>query len=411
MTERSLWAFLARLLTPRRLGYAWLAGSALWLAWLASISLGPGNFDLAGQAVGTDYLQFYAAGATLRNGNEAQLYNQDFQARLEIELAGPALTSYHAFITPPFFAWVFVPLSLLPYRLSFALWSMAGLFLLWASLKVLGAEAPFRSAAWALTWFPIFAAISFGQNSLLSLLILSSSYVLWRKEQRFSAGLVASLALYKPQLVAGVAILWLLEWRRDWKGLLGLAAGGLMLAGLSFGLLPGASQGYVEFSRTILPRLTEWGDFPLWHLHTLRGFWQILLPGMPLVVNILWILGSAVGVAAFVRLWQIRRHQPAPLYAAATCLMLWITPHAMIYDWTILLIPAVLLWQSVPERRRLWRSIFALLWGVAFFSGPLTYGQLQILPFALQLSVPVFCLALIQLYQTLIHPPSPIPSP
>ncbi len=112
---------MTRWLTPRRLSYAWLAGGVLWLAWLGSVLLGPGNLDLAGQPVGTDFLEFYAAGATLLRGESARLYDRDYQARLQQEIIGPGLRAYYAFITPPFFAALFVPLALLPYGLAFAL--------------------------------------------------------------------------------------------------------------------------------------------------------------------------------------------------------------------------------------------------------------------------------------------------
>ena len=77
------WWRLNRLLTPRRLTYAWIAGGILWLAWLTSTIMGSGAFDLAGQVVGTDYLQFYSAGVTLRSGQSANLYNFEYQSQLE----------------------------------------------------------------------------------------------------------------------------------------------------------------------------------------------------------------------------------------------------------------------------------------------------------------------------------------
>ena len=114
-------AMIRRFLVPRRLRYAWIAGGALWAAWLLSVLLGPGKLDLAGTPIGTDYLQFHAAGTTVRIGESSQLYDAAYQMELEQEIIGPGLTSYHAFITPPFLAWLFVPFSMLGYTASFAL--------------------------------------------------------------------------------------------------------------------------------------------------------------------------------------------------------------------------------------------------------------------------------------------------
>jgi hypothetical protein len=386
-----------RLLTPQRISYAWVAGAAMWLGWLVSIWLGPGKVDLARQVIGADFLQFYAAGQTLRQGNSAQLYDTEFQFKLEQAIIGPELVNYHAFITPPFLAWLFVPLSLLPYTLSFAIWSLLGLLLLWLSLRWLG-QANLKTFGWVLTWYPLFASITFGQNSLLSLGILCLVYALWRKDRLWQAGLVASLILYKPQLALGIGVLWLLNWRRDWKALLGLAAGGAVLAGLCFALLPDASLAYVHFARTVLPDLPSWEQFPLWHLYTVRGFFRLLLPetvpGFKLLADGLSTLLALLGIWVFYRFWQRTPGKIDLHYAAAICLTIWITPHAMVYDWAVLLIPALLLWGFNPGLRRVLRPLFTLVWLAAFLSSPLTAVQLKFLPLAVQISVPVLAYAL-----------------
>lgn len=396
-----------RLLTPRRLSYAWIVGGILWMGWLISTLLGPGNVDLAGQVVGADYLQFYTAGYTLRQGESARLYDIEYQNQVQRELVGPRLQDYHAFITPPFLAWLFVPLSTLPYGLSFATWSVAGLLGLWASLRLLGVARPWRALAWSLTWLPVFTAISFGQNSLLSLLVLSLTCWLWLRERRWAAGLACSLLMYKPQLALGVAVLWLLEWRRDLAALLGLALGSGLWAFLSFWLLPAASSAYVEFARTTLPNLPTWFDFPIWHLYTVRGFWRLLLPHYELLADGLWLLLSFLGLLGFVRFWRRYRQQHALLFAGAIGLTLWVTPHAMIYDWVLLLIPALLLWQHRPQMREGWRTLYAWLWLASFVSSQLTHLQLQVLPqgVALQISVPTLLLALYTAWHWLLNQP------
>lgn len=390
---------LAPWLTPRRLRYAWLTAGILWAAWLLSVALGPGNLDLAGQPVGTDYLQFFAAGRTLARGESPRLYDMAYQSALEQEIIGSGLTSYHAFITPPFLAALFVPLAALPYGWSFIVWSLLGLLCLWFSLRLLSVDAPGRACLWSLTFFPVFAVISFGQNALLSLLFLGATYRLWRDQRPFAAGLLCSLTLYKPQLCLGVAVLWLLAWRRDWRALAGLGVGGAVLVGLCFGLLPEASQAYLEFARTVLPDLPNWQQFPLWHLHTVRGFWRLLLPAWPRVGDVLTLLAAVLGLWAFIR-WECRfRESPRLMFGAAIALTLWLTPHAMIYDWALWLIPALFLWEALPQYRDRWRALFACMWLVALLSGPLTVAQLRALPFAVQLSIPVLALVLVQLWR------------
>jgi hypothetical protein len=69
------WTTFDRRLYPNRLAYAWLAGGALWFGWFLSLLHGAGKFDLAGQVVGTDYVQFYAADSTVQRGEGARLYD------------------------------------------------------------------------------------------------------------------------------------------------------------------------------------------------------------------------------------------------------------------------------------------------------------------------------------------------
>jgi alpha-1,2-mannosyltransferase len=395
------WSTFDRRLNPTRLSYAWLVGGALWFGWLLSLLLGAGKFDLAGQVAGTDYVQFYAAGSTLQKGEGARLYDFEYQKKLEHSIVGKTFGGHHAFITPPFFAWVFVPLSLLPYMWSFAIWSLLGLAGLLLSLHWIDAARPWRRFGWALVWFPVFASISFGQNSLLSLGILSLTYFLWSRDRRWLAGLACSLVLYKPQLALGVGFLWLLEWRRDWQALAGLAVGGALLAGLSFGLLPESSRVYMEISRNVLPGMARQEGFPFWHAHTPRAFWLLLMPGNPALSEALALVSTVVGMVVFLMFWRRLRNEPALLFAGAICLTLWITPHAMIYDWTILLIPAILFWERRPDRRGLWKVLFALIWVATLLSGPLTLAQSKMLPFAVQVSIPVLTFALYNAYRNL----------
>ena len=401
--KRFWWQSANKILTPRRLSYAFITGAALWLAWLASLILGPGNFDLANQVVGTDYLQFYAAGVTLEQDNSDRLFDFNFQSDLELEIAGPELTNFHAFLNPPFLAWLFVPLSRLPYLWSFLAWSILSLSALYASIKMLGAEKPRRAFLWALTWFPIFATLSFGQNSLLSLLILSLTYWLWKSQRNFLAGLTASLILFKPQLIIGIAILWLLRWRKDWKAILGLMISGCILAGLTFTLLPKASADYLRLAIKFLPNMIYGDQFPLYHLHALRGFLILPFPGMTSLTEIAASLASLITLVLFIRFIINQKERLTICFAAAIAFTLIVTPHAMIYDWALLLIPAVLFWKELPEQKPYWKVVFTAVWLLTLLSGPLTYLQRQVLPLALQISVPGYILLLISVYRTLVN--------
>ena len=176
-----------------------------------------------------------------------------YQREQEQQVIGGGLPGVYAFLTPPLSAWFYRPFAALPYLWSFALWSLLGLAALWLGLRCLENKRPTRAFIWALSWFPVMAAVSFGQNSFLSLIILSLTYRLWRSDKPLAAGLVASLLLYKPQLLPGVGFLWLWNWRRDRLAALGLAGGAAAHLLVSFWLMPEASRGFLEMARLQLP--------------------------------------------------------------------------------------------------------------------------------------------------------------
>src|SRR5262249_58558802 len=89
---------------------------------------------------------------------------------------------------PPFYAPCFAPTSRLPYEASWAVWAALSLLALAAALAALGARPWGVWFAGALSFYPVFAAVSFGQNSLFSLALLACTYALLARGRRFAAG-------------------------------------------------------------------------------------------------------------------------------------------------------------------------------------------------------------------------------
>jgi hypothetical protein len=393
-------------LTPRRMRYAWVAAGALWLTWLVSLPLGPGWLDLAGHPLGTDYLQFHTAGLTMRLGESARLYDFEYQRQLQQGVIGPQLQDFYAYLNPPHLAWLFAPLSALAYPASYVGWVLISLLLLWGAISLSAGEKSDKRKifGWGLTFFPVIASITFGQNGLQSLAVLALTYFLWMRNRPLAAGLASSLLLFKPQLLIGLGLLWLLEGRQGWKALAGLVAGGVVTVVVSIGFMPKATADYLAMARSILPGITAWEGFPLWHSQTWRAFWLLLLPGQIQLSEILALALSVLGVAGFL-IFKRQTRQKEILFCAAILLTLWVAPHAMIYDWAILLLPALILWQSAPELRSLWRASFAVLWTASFVAGPFVILQKLVLPVALQVSLPALWLAIIWARQPLAaHP-------
>ncbi len=395
---------LDRLFTPQRLRYPWFIGSALWAGWLLSLLLGKGITDLAGHLIGTDFVAFYTAGKIVLTGQSAHLYDLELAHTIQQEIYAAPSENFNPYLNPPFYAWLFVPFALLPYPISAVLWMSAGLVLFWFSLRWLGVEKPGYIFLLSLTWLPAFSAVSFGQNAFLSLGLFALTYCLWKKEHRLAAGLVSGLLIYKPQLLLGLGFFWLLEWRKNWRCLLGMALSGATLAGASLLWMPQATFEYLNYAQKIAANLMTVAGFPMWNAHAVQAFWLALFPGQKTLSQALYLVCAAAGLWVFVRLWRQIRPRGQVLFGAALCLTVWLTPYMMIYDWVLLLIPAVLFWQYQPRVRKEWRLLYALLWITTFLSSVLTFGQLHYLGRAIQLSIPVLAWVFWQAYRLLTAP-------
>jgi alpha-1,2-mannosyltransferase len=397
------WEKIYKLIYPRRIVYAKITGIVLWLTWIISVTMGSGYLDLAGQVIGTDYIQFYAAGMTLLKGESAKLYDFLYQSSLELEIIGPGLSSFHAFITPPLFAVIYIPLALLPYTLSYAIWSLLGFIFLWLSIKLISNQQHKQIFSWSLFWFPVFASISFGQNSLLSLGFLSFVYMCWKRDKYFLSGLIASLLFYKPQLIIGFIVLWILDIRTYRGAIAGFVLASVLIATANVAIFPETSMAYWHFVRNELPHMISQDQFPIWHMHTIRGFWMLLLVEHEVFADILYVISIGVITIGFIKFFKQYHQNKILMFAAAICFSILTTPHAMIYDWSLLLIPAVILWNYFGVYKQLITAIFAIMWIGAFISGPLSFLQLNYFHIAVQISIPIFIFSSFVLYQTFIH--------
>ena len=127
----------------------------------------------------------------------------------------------------------------------------------------------------------------------------------------------------------------------------------------------------------------------MWNVHTPKAFFALLLPGLP---EVYWPLAVAVSVISIGVAWWVARRSGAPvavMFPVAVFLSLWASPHALIYEWALLVAPAVVLWERLPQSRDVWLCLFALAWVGLTISTPLALVQISHLPVAVQMSIPV----------------------
>jgi hypothetical protein len=213
------------------------------------------------------------------------------------------------------------------------------------------------------------------------------------RKQNLMAGAVAGLLLYKPQLLLGLGLWWLLSIRRYWRSYLGLCAMGLVWIAVSILFVPVETRIYIERLREI----AAYEEFMFWNMHNPRAFGTLIAFDNKQIGNVVGLVASIVGIVCFVVFWRIHRNDRILMFAAAIFLTLWASPHTMIYEWTLAVIPALLLWDRVPQKRTEWLVIFALAWVAFFISTPIARGLFKLTEnkeagikgWAIQLSVPV----------------------
>lgn len=310
-------AFAARLSRIRVPGG--LRGWALLLAvgfWLPLVAVPAQRF--------WDFAEFYVAGRLV--GTPAVL---DVSAVVDLELR-LGLQSV-PFVYTPAFAWLYAPLSGLPYTLAAVLNLLAMFGLLLASVelgrKVCGVDRQTALLA-TLAWPPTTVAVITGQTSTLALLLVVVVSVAMLRGGRWEllAGVALAGLAYKPTLM--LPLLGLLLLRCRWRALAAAAIGLAAVYLLSVGATGGdwnwmsawlSSASYVVSIDTV----NQWQSVSL--VETLGGAAPAYLLGALLVLALLPSL----------------RVRPLPeAMAVALVAGLVVSPHALVYDATLVL-PAV----------------------------------------------------------------------
>jgi len=192
----------------------------------------------------SDFTVFYTAGTILREGLGHQLYNNKVQYAVQNHFAGhiPLRNSPLPYIHPPFEAAIFLPLSGLPYRQAFAVWdilNVAALFgvaaLLRRSVGVLRSIPPWKFAIAAIAFFPVFACLLEGQDSILQLLLCGLAFNALKRKSDLLAGCWLGLAAFKFQFILPIVLL-LVIWKRR-SVALGFLAVAISLVLASVGLV------------------------------------------------------------------------------------------------------------------------------------------------------------------------------
>ncbi len=294
--------------------------------------------------LGGDLPAFYGAGRIVEQGQTEQLYDWETQAQAEAGLFGDDEDVFQVFAYPPFVAHAYSALARLPYALAYAVHTALMCSAVAATVMILRRVLPrvdrwpLEAFAVALSFYPLYRAVTGGQNSAVTLLILAAVYWALSRERHVLAGLIGGLLLFKPQLALPVIGLLALK---NWRSLGGVAttAAGYWLWGAWLGGA-GWIGWWVENIETFNSVDQEVNGA---NSINLVGFAERFLGAGSVAAHAVGGVLAAATTVALMWVWWNRRVPLDLQMAAMVCGMLLIPLHVMFYDAGLLVLPFAVL--------------------------------------------------------------------
>ncbi len=301
-----------------------------------------------------DYTIFYTAGTILHRGLAPRLYDASLQYEIQREFVlaiakGRGLLPYNH---PPYEAVLFIPFSHLPYLTGYLLWAALNALIFFWACWLLKPHLPHLPkfhwavpALLAISFFPVFATLFEGQDSNLVLLLYVLSFIDLKKGRPVRAGMWLALALFKFQIVVPFIAFAFLA--RRWRLVAGFAASALLLAVANIALIGWREALYYPVFVRHLEKTTAGGAIvgvTMPNLHGLVDAISAHATGPRISFAITAVLSLLIIVVA----GMASDEEKTPSEGRNLCFSLGIVVavlvsyHCFFYDWTILLLSALL---------------------------------------------------------------------
>ena len=210
-----------------------------------------------------DFSAFYIAGKSVSLGLSPYVNYVETDPALWDGVTG---FTHSRFLYPPLAARPFQLLAWMPYHTAKFLWILSSLIALGAAMIVAFRLSGLRESMGNLlaigslvaVGYPTLTLLERGQVDGFVLLLVLGALLAMRKGTRASliaGGLLALATLIKLNCIFLLPFLLL---RRRWHAVLGFAAGGLLLLGLSFAI--DGPDAISDYAFTHLPRIAEYGE-------------------------------------------------------------------------------------------------------------------------------------------------------
>ncbi len=321
--------------TIERVGFAIAAAYIVFFA--SSFAMGVWLVDAHGQGIQTDFINVWAAGRLVLDGNPAAAYDWIIHKAVEEQGVGHPFENYFGWPYPPIFLFVAAALSVLPYLPAFLTWMALTLP---AYLTVIRMIVGHRIGFILACAFPgVLWNISVGQNGFLTAALLGSALAAMEKRPLL-AGIFIGLLSYKPQF--GILFPLVLAMNGQWR-IFSMATlttlSLIVLSWLAFGLEAWQAFFYDLPLTSALVLSAGLGGFQ--KLQTIFGvvrWWG----GDETLASILQGAMTATCVITVLLIWRQRIAYEIKAAALGVAVLL-ATPYLYIYDLPALAVPMAFL--------------------------------------------------------------------
>jgi arabinofuranan 3-O-arabinosyltransferase len=300
--------------------------------------------DPNGHPIALDFLSFWSAGHLVLAGHASAAYDWPAMHMLQHQLMGHEQIGYYGWAYPPLFFCVVTVLALMPYAMSFLVWTGATLALYAAAIARIARD---RGAALIACAAPATLACTMvGQSGFLSAALIAG--VLLQLEARpLLAGLLLGLLTYKPHF--GLLFPIALIFGGYWRAFIAAMVTTFAILVLSWLMAPDSLAAFAAHMGSMTTTFLTEGSEGFYKQQSLYGLLRMLGVGdaMAFAAQGVLLLVMAVFVA-----WLWRSHQPLALKSAGLCVAaLLATPYLYFYDFPILAVAIAFLWRARPFGR------------------------------------------------------------
>lgn len=323
-------------------------------AWVCA---GNGLVDPLGKPVGTDFVSFWAASSLALRGTPAAAYDVEQHHIAEQRAIGRPDIPYYAWFYPPIFLLIALPLALVPYGWSLAIWlALTGA----GYVAVVRRLLPGREALWPALGFPAaLVNVEHGQNAFLTVTLFGGGMLLLDRRPVLAGALLGAMA-YKPQLACLIPLALIVS--RRWTVLAAATATAGLLVAAAFALFGRDTIAAFFATSDLVRRTLEDGLVDWYKMQSLFAGMRLLGVSVTAAYAAQALLALAA-VATVLVVWH-KQASDAMKIAVLAAASLLISPFLLDYDLVLLAIPlAILIREGAGSGFLPWeKASLALAW-------------------------------------------------